>query len=480
MATPNLGRLSLSDPNHERLTAVLVGLALGVSALLLGVLTSIGGPLIGFGVLIGAGVALYVLSDLMAGLYLTLIIAALLPFATLPVKIAVTPTLIDCAIGGFIVVYLFQWMTGKRSRPRFVTAHLLIVAFMLFALFSFVAGLGHSSLTTTILREFVELMLIMVFAIILLDVIRDVRTLRRITFAILIVGAVQAVIGIVLVLINPVTAERLLNTLSRFGYPAGGVIRYVEENPSLAERAIGTWVDPNAYGGFLLIVGIIGGAQILSEKPVTGSRWLAVVLLVPVALAMLLTQSRGALVAVAVAAVFFAALRYRWLIPLMIVAGVAFVVLPFTQSYVNRFLQGVNNQDLATQMRFGEYKDALILIGRYPLFGVGFTGAPDRDIYLGVSSTYLTIAGKMGVIGLGLFLLTIAEVFRYGLWRWRTIRRDALLANVWLGYAGALLGAMIGGVFDHFYFNIDFNSVGLMFWLTAGLALVAARLTDST
>ncbi len=54
-------------------------------------------------------------------------------------------------------------------------------------------------------------------------------------------------------------------------------------------------------------------------------------------------------------------------------------------------------------MRFGEYKDALILIERYPLFGVGFTGTPDLDIYLGVSMLYLIIAENMGIIGLALF-----------------------------------------------------------------------------
>ena len=61
-----------------------------------------------------------------------------------------------------------------------------------------------------------------------------------------------------------------------------------------------------------------------------------------------------------------------------------------------RLLEGFSGQDLATQMRFGEYKDALILIERYPLFGVGFTGTPDMDIYLGVSMLYLIIAENMG------------------------------------------------------------------------------------
>lgn len=470
--------VQLSEGVRQRLSAVVFGLALGASAVLFGLLTSIGGPLVGFGVLIGLGAGLYVLTDLMAGLYLTVIVVALLPFATLPVKIAVTPTLIDCAMGAFILVYLFQWMTGRRSRPRFVPAHLLIVAFILFSLFSFVAGLGHAALTTKVLREFVELMVIMTFAIILVDVIRDAGTLRRIALAILVMGAAQAVIGIGLVIINAQTAERLLNALSRFGYPAGGVIRYVEENPALAERAIGTWIDPNAYGGFLLLVAVLGGSQILAEKPVTGSRWLAAILFAPVAVALLLTQSRGALVALAAAVVFFALMRYRWLLLIMIATGIAFYALPFTQGYVNRFLQGVNNEDLATQMRFGEYKDALILIGRYPLIGVGFAGTPDRDIYLGVSSMYLTIAGNTGLVGLCLYLLIIAEIFRYGLWRWRKLRRDPMLANVWLGFAGALLGAMVGGIFDHFYFNIEFNGAALMFWIVAGLALTSARLAD--
>jgi hypothetical protein len=65
-----------------------------------------------------------------------------------------------------------------------------------------------------------------------------------------------------------------------------------------------------------------------------------------------------------------------------------------TQEYVARLLEGFAGQDLATQMRFGEYKDALILIERYPIFGVGFTGTPDLDIYLGVSMLYLIMCRK--------------------------------------------------------------------------------------
>jgi polysaccharide biosynthesis protein PslJ len=328
------------------------------------------------------------------------------------------------------------------------------------------------------LRKFVELVLTMLMAIVIVDVARDVKTLRRIALVIILVGAVQAVVGLVLVLINDQTAERLLNALSRFGYPSGGVIRYRDDNPELAERAIGTWVDPNAYGGFLLMVAALTGAQILAERPVTGRRWLALLLFAPMAMTLVLTQSRGAVIALSAAVLFVGILRYRWLLALMAAAVVLALFLPFTQDYIDSFREGLMAQDLSTQMRLGEYKDALILIGRYPLIGVGFTGTPERDIYLGVSMLYLKIAGGTGLIGLTLFMSAVAETFRYGLSRWSQLVQQPGLFNVWLGFTAGVFGAIVSGIFDHFYFNIDFHGAGMMFWLFVGLSLAASRLAD--
>lgn len=65
------------------------------------------------------------------------------------------------------------------------------------------------------------------------------------------------------------------------------------------------------------------------------------------------------------------------------------LLLPITQEYVLHFARGLQGQDWATPMRFGAYQDALTLIGRYPVLGVGFAGAPEIDFYLGVSTAYL-------------------------------------------------------------------------------------------
>lgn len=461
----------------RRLTAILIGVFLGSSAAILGVLLALGGPVVAFGAVIGIGVGLYILTDLMAALYVTVAMVGVLPFATLPVRVAITPTLIDVALGSFLLVYLFQWMTRRRAAFRLVPAHALIVIFIGFTLFSFVAGLGHAQPTTMVLRKFVELILSIVMGIVLVDIARDPQTLRRLALAIILIGGVQAVIGLALYFLNDQMAERILNALGRFGYPVGGVIRYINDDPTEAERAIGTWIDPNAYGGFLMMVAALVGTQIVAERPVTGRRWIAFVLFVPITVALVLTQSRSAVMGLGAAFLFVAALRYRWLLIPIALAVVLALVLPFTQAYIERFIEGVNGQDLSTQMRLGEYKDAFILISRYPLIGVGFAGAPDRDIYLGVSSLYLKIAGGTGLIGLSLFLLTLAETFRYGLKRWSALLASPLLTNVWLGFAAGLIGALVSGIFDHYYFNIEFHGASLMFWTFVGLMLAAARLS---
>src|SRR5258708_12176195 len=117
---------------------------IGISAALIGLLIVLAGPLIAVGVVIGIGLGLYILTDLMAALYVTVLAVGLLPFATLPVKIALVPTIIDVALGSFLVVYLFQWMTGKRAgNPfRLVPAHVLIIVFVLFTIFCFLPALG--------------------------------------------------------------------------------------------------------------------------------------------------------------------------------------------------------------------------------------------------------------------------------------------------------------------------------------------------
>ena len=175
---------------------------------------------------------------------------------------------------------------------------------------------------------------------------------------------------------------------------------------------------------------------------------------------------------------FVAIIRYRRVFWVIAATILLISFLPLSQQYVSHFTDVIKGQDLATSMRFGEYKDALILINRYPAFGVGFGGTPDADIYLGVSSAYLLLSEQVGLIGFSSFTIVIATVFIWGIKH----RLDALtnngLASQWLGIYGALLATTIIGLFDHYYVNLEFQSSQTCFWVIVGLALAVTRISQ--
>ena len=162
----------------------------------------------------------------------------------------------------------------------------------------------------------------------------------------------------------------------------------------------------------------------------------------------------------------------------MVALGVAMIILlpAAVQGYGIHFVEGLQGRDLATQMRFGEYKDAWILLGRYPIFGVGFVAAPDIDIYLVVANAYLTIAEEMGFVGLASFLLVVGVVFGWAYVHRRASHRNSSQASTWLGVHAGLAAVLVVGFFDHYFVNLEFHPAQTIFWMFVGLALASTRL----
>ncbi len=458
-------------------SALWLGLALALTAILLGALLGFVGPLITVGALIGLAAGLWAITNLEVGLWGAIAIITLLPFGALPFKIVFTPTFLDLALLGVVTVYLFQWMTGRRRQIALTPAHAPIVLFGVLAVFSFVAGLPNGPLTPNLLRQFGELLLSLLLTFILVDYIDTREKLSRIVRVMLIGGTLAAAFGLVLYALPETVSERALSALRVFNYPSGGVLRYIEDNPANPQRAISTSIDPNALGGLLAMIGGLLAPQLLIRK--LGSRWLAYPAFGVVLACLVLTFSRGAMAALVVALVGIALARYRRLLWIVLAAALLIIFLPVTRDYVTHFVEGVQGQDLATQMRFGEYKDAFTLINRHPWLGVGFAGAPEIDLYLGVSSAYLLIASEMGLVGLAAFLLIMATVFGWGYRQRRAVYADASLTALWLGAHAGLAAALAVGVVDHYFFNLTFQHAGTIFWMFVGLCLAATRLAVS-
>jgi len=459
-----------------RLYAVVIGLSLGVLGGVIGLSLILAGPLITIILVVAVLIGLYLLTDVTVALYGALGTMLLLPFGTMPFRLGFTPTLLDVALGVFVLVYLFQWMTGRRQQLQTTPIHALVTLYAMWLIFSFVLGMRYGMPGTNIIRQFAETLLSIGMVFILVDFLRDAQSLRRLVLVITVLVGVQAFITLVLYVLPDTLTESILVRLSRIGYPGGGVIRYIEDNPALAERAIGTWVDPNALGGILAVSAAMIAPQIFARKPILKYRWLTFLVFGMVSLALLLTFSRASFLALGSGLVVIAFARYRRFIPLLGLGGIVFLFLPQTQGYIDRLLQAFRGEDLATQMRLGEWRDSLELISQYPVFGVGFSGTPNIALYTDVANMYLMMGNQIGITGIIIFLVAMAGIFLYGLKAWEYAKKNADLDSIHLGYHVALLVALVNSVADLYYFRLDFQSSITWFWLIAALCLASSHL----
>lgn len=459
--------LFLSPNPLVRHTSLFLILLLGAMtiALYIGIL----GPMIGLATAVALIGGTMILLDTHWGFVALVGVLFVLPFATLPFSVGFKPTFLDLALGALFFVWLFKLITGQERHFIASPLGLLVGLFMVMAIFSFAYGLTHSSANSFLLRRFAEILIGIGLFFVIINTVRTPDELTWVSRWLMLGGWACASIAVLFYLLPEEQTVWVLDRLARFDYPGGfGALRWIEDDPNGTMRAIGTAVDPNVLGGMMILVAGLMAPQPFAERPIL-PRWLTLLMLVTAGLALYLTYSRSALLGLAAAVGLVAVLKYRWLILLGFVGMMLLFFLPQTQEYVARLQEGFALQDLATQMRLGEYKDALILIRRYPLFGVGFTGVPDIDIYLGVSMLYLIMAENMGITGLLIFLIIIIGFFSMLFRSWR-LGYSTKLEPILLGLAGAVLGALVSGIFDHYWFNMTYPHMTVLFWLYLGLA----------
>jgi O-antigen ligase len=407
------------------------------------------------------------------GLYGTIMIAILLPFAALPFSIGFKPTFLDVALGATFFVWVMSILAGRATGLRFPQVGLFIVAFILIAFAAFVAGLEHATLDKQTLRRFAELILGTLLFFVVVDHVRERQQLEGLAKVMMWGGFLSAALGIVLYLLPHEISNGLLNRLAVFDYPSGWVLRFILDDPENNQRAISTSVDPNVFGGLMILMAAFAAPQVAAARPLF-PRWLSSIMVGTMVLALALTFSRGSMLGLVVALTPLMLLRYRRLIPWAMLAGLGLLALPQAQDYIAHFIAGLRGEDLATQMRFGEYKDAIELIRRYPYLGVGFSASPDIELYIGVSSVYLLIAEQMGLTGLAIYLiLNTAFLFTAARTLQRLSPEHSRIEPLLLGLTSAIFGALFAGIFDHHFFDSTFPHFATLYWLMMGLAVAA-------
>ncbi|HSJ52620.1 MAG TPA: O-antigen ligase family protein, partial [Anaerolineae bacterium] len=403
----------------DRRFTLAVIIALGVAVgLVVGTYVAILSPIFATAGILALAGGLLVLRDTQWGFVGLVLLVCLLPFGALPFSIGFTPTFLDLILVALYFVWVMRIARGKAGPFVGTALGFPILVFLTLACASFVAGLAHSYLSAYVLRHFAEILLSVSLFFVVVNCVRKESQLVNLVRAIALAGFGAAAIGIVLYFLPSEWSIRLLSALGRVGYPTGsGVLRYVEDNPDLALRAISTSTDPNVLGGLLILITVLTTALLFARRPLLPRRLLAVMAGVD-ALCLYLTYSRGSMAGLAAGLGLLALMRYRKLLVAMIAGGLLLLLLPQTQEYVQHFVEGIQLQDLATLMRLGEYKDALALIVRHPWIGVGFVNPPEGSLYIGVSNVYLLIAEEMGLIGLGAYFLILGIFFRQAWKAW--------------------------------------------------------------
>lgn len=473
MENPVLNRLrdwiTADDPRIATLGAVFITV---VAGLMTGVLFGILGPIIAIGLIGAVMVGMLMLQNTQVGLFALVALICLLPYGALPFKIGFRPNFLDVALIALFTVWLVRFITGRQRTFETSPLGILLFAFLGWAIFIFVFGLRYGGLNVTVARNFLEILLAIGLFFLVVNQVKSIKQLNQISRVIILVGGGAAALGIIFYFIPGDWTVRVLSMLRVFQYPTEGILRYIEDDPEQSMRAISTSIDPNALGGLMVFLTIITMAHLFTPQPIMPRQYLLIIAAV-MALTLYLTFSRGSLLGVAAGLGVISLLRHRKLIWVILIVVVVVILLPQTQVYVDRFIEGFRGEDLATQMRFGEYKDAFNLISRYPITGVGFFGTPDIDVYVGVSMVYLLLAQQMGIVGAGLYAVTsLAYLVIIFITLYRLPMGHPLEASL-LAYGMAILGAMVGGLFDHFYFNLTFIHIVALYWLTMGLGMSA-------
>jgi hypothetical protein len=464
-------------PSLERADRTTLVVA-GAAALAVGLLAAATSPLVPLGALVGLAMIGLIWWRPATGVWLFIAVVATLPFGVVPVPLAGAQlTFVDAIMIATFSAVLTRW-AFSRAPVALNAPGLALLGFVLVCVAAFVAGASVISITPELIRRTAKLIASVLFFIVAGSQLTGQARLATLTRGLVLAGAVQGAIGVALMRLSPLTQLTLLTRLQVIGYPTANVLRYVPgPNDTYTDqlRAIGTSVDPNVFGGTLMLALVLIVAQWASPKPVL-RKSLLVLLAVPTAGGVLLSLSRASWAGLAIGVLFIGALRYRRLLALAACAAAVVLVAPAGQAFILRFVSGLSTADPATAFRVGEYSNAVTLLSRYPLLGIGFGASPDIDVTAGVSSVYLLVAEQTGLLGLSAYLVALAATWWIGLRGLRQVA-DPRLQGLRAAFLAAFSGALATGVLDHYFANQAFPHAVALFWLYAAALVAASRLS---
>ncbi|MGD9856828.1 MAG: O-antigen ligase family protein [Planctomycetaceae bacterium] len=263
-----------------------------------------------------------------------------------------------------------------------------------------------------------------------------------VTFVVSVLGAAVAMQGMIIVGTSGMAGPREISL---------GALRVAISEDG---RPTGTLLSPVLAGSFLALL-IVPAGSLLVVPASKLAKALSIVAVVLGAMAIALTQTRGAIITMVVAAAVFSfcLLLRGWLPKWMPVAAVliaGLIAIPLAHVFTERIQEGDGG---SAEARVHLSKIAIAVIQDHPLLGSGAgnchlaaqraAGAsPFRsEWYYTIHCKYLLVWVETGIVGLAAFLAFLLSTIAQG---WRTWRLgDRLLSTISLAIVAGIVGHMV-------------------------------------
>jgi O-antigen ligase len=297
-------------------------------------------------------------------------------------------------------------------------------------------------------------------------------------------------IGIVYLLASVVTsresAGRLVAVLLGAAALVGvfGVVKLIVADPADTVR-LGIFQFYMTTSGVMMIATLLFVPFVVHPGTPLKIRLLMIAGLLPVAVSLYATVTRGAYLAAAAGILFIALVRNRKLvIPLVLLLLLAALFAPpYVESRI-RSIVDLQHPDNASRLML--WKTGLRMFQAYPVLGIGDIDM--HELYLrymdpgdpaqhghfhNMAMQFLVTLGSMGFLAvLAMFARIIQTEWRI----YRRVRTEWFEGSLVLGAMAVFVGLQVSGLTE---WSFGDQEVAVLFWTTVGLTLAAGRISAS-
>ncbi len=369
------------------------------------------------------------------------------------------------AAAGFAAVYLVKHVTGKDRVS--LNSYALPLSLLLFLISVLSATLLAPSFSAGC-RSALFFLSGILFMLQAWGSIRDEKTLRTVVgilvtglFGMCFIGVCQALAG--------VDVDVMLTD--------------VGTNSGMPGRVYATMGNPNNFAEIIILLVPFVYAMILCSDKKTHKALFAGMLAVCIA-ALAVSYSRAGYIALILATVVFAALYdYRLLLPIALVGVLSIPFLP--ESIMNRIFTIGSLQDTSNAYRLFLWQGTTEMMKDYFLSGVGigteaFSSAYAEYAHIHALNAphshmlYMELVIELGIFGAAAFLVFMGGVLRRSLAV--SGKTGKTLRCMRIAAISAFCGISFSACVEYIWF---YPRVLFVFWMVAGLAMCAVRLSKS-